>query len=119
MIRCRFFPAFLLSCVPVFGVLAGPPTLTFPENKASDQPSDLTLTWEAGALTNYAVNGDFEKSSGGWGASGTSGQILSTESQPAYSGNFFVQIEVNPHSLNTILFQPISLPPTGGSARLS
>jgi hypothetical protein len=60
MISTRLFPTCLLLFLVAFATLAGPPTLTAPENNVSDQPADLTLSWEAGALTNYISDGGFE-----------------------------------------------------------
>ncbi len=120
MIFARPCAAFTLSCVLALAAVAGPPTLIVPENNASDQPADVILTWEAGALTNYVQNGSFEQFSAGWDAS--SGWAVSSSSvdEPAAAGSRFVTVTADGRSGGeTYLVQTVKLPRLIGSARLS
>jgi hypothetical protein len=124
MIFARIFLGFTLSCVLALAAMAGPPTLTFPKSNAIDQPSDLTLAWEAGTLTNYVKNGSFERGFENWfGSINFAWQLGKVPNQiEPVDGKSFAQLHLTrtPGVPNeSPLSQAIKLPKKGSSALLS
>ncbi len=121
MICARFVPILILYGALVRAALAGAPTLTFPENDSRDQPGDLTLSWEAGALMNYVKNGSFEQNFTGWSVSAPWKVALYNDAPEIVDGRAFATIypsdrnQVNGASLTT----KVTLPKKGTSAILT
>lgn len=120
MIFARRLPSFILFYILEVAALAGLPTLTMPENKATDQPADLTLSWEAGALTNYISDGGFEKGGQNWSLQ--TFWKVTTDAANAYEGTRFAELPFRVNNVGprgeVILFQRVTLPKKGSDARL-
>ncbi len=87
----------LLLSLTFSGVCAVGPRLVFPELLSTNQPADITFSWEGGPVAELINNGGFEPGTGGgWLASGTQSggtrllnSIQSTNSaQGRYYGQF-------------------------------